>query len=68
MDDDMMEELRMRGISVEDYIKKNMMAAEGGEDDLEDELHDVKFQCWRFVSVCVLCYAAMRCSRPPTQD
>ena len=37
MDDDMMEELRMRGISVEDYIKKNMMAAEGGEDDLEDE-------------------------------
>ena len=32
-----------------------------------DESH-FACKCWRFVSVCVLCYAAMRCSRPPTQD
>ena len=36
LDDDMMEELRMRGISVEDYMK-SLAGAEGGEDDLEDD-------------------------------
>lgn len=36
LDEDMMEELRMRGISVEDYMKK-VMGAEAGEDDLDDE-------------------------------
>lgn len=35
LDDDMMEELRMRGISVEDYMKQ--LGAEAGEDDLDDE-------------------------------
>ena len=36
LDDDMMEEMRMRGISPEDYMK-SLAAGEGGEDDLEDD-------------------------------
>lgn len=35
LDEEMMEELRMRGISVKDYMKS--FAGEGGEDDQSDE-------------------------------